>query len=66
MVKISPNSLLAEFQKRRRSIVKVWGPSLVAAAIVFLIAIQFIKPAPPDHFVIGTGNARGAYYNFAK
>lgn len=43
---------------------------IVVAAIVigtaFFIAYRFVRPAPPDHFVISTGNEAGAYHLFAQ
>jgi hypothetical protein len=32
----------------------------------FVLASQFIKPAPPTRFVIATGRTDGAYYQIAK
>ncbi|MBS1217771.1 MAG: transporter solute receptor family protein, partial [Proteobacteria bacterium] len=42
---------------------------LLAAVVVgtaFMIAYRFVRPAPPDHFVISTGNEAGAYHLFAQ
>ena len=30
----------------------------------FLIAYQFVKPAPPSHIVLATGGPNGAYHAF--
>ncbi len=43
--------------------------TLVAVIVVgaaFIIAWRFVRPAPPDHFVISTGNEAGAYHLFAQ
>ncbi len=43
--------------------------TLIAAVIIgiaFLIAYRFVRPAPPDSFVISTGNPAGAYHLFAQ
>ncbi|RIX47621.1 MAG: TAXI family TRAP transporter solute-binding subunit [Rhodocyclales bacterium GT-UBC] len=34
--------------------------------IGFVVAYQFVQPAPPSHIVITTGSESGAYYQFAK
>ena len=34
--------------------------------IGFVVAYQFVKPAPPSRIVISTGSESGAYYQFAK
>lgn len=43
--------------------------TLIAAltiGIAFFIAYRFVRPAPPDSFVISTGNEGGAYHLFAQ
>ena len=42
---------------------------LIAVLVVgsaFMIAYHFVRPAPPNHFVISTGNESGAYHLFAQ
>lgn len=42
---------------------------LVAVVVIgsaFMIAYRFVRPAPPDYFVISTGNEAGAYHLFAQ
>lgn len=39
---------------------------ILIASIGFVIAYQFVKPAPPKHIVITSGAESGAYYLFAK
>jgi TRAP transporter TAXI family solute receptor len=34
--------------------------------IAFIVAYQFVGPAPPKHIVIGTGSPEGSYYAFGK
>jgi len=34
--------------------------------LAFFIAWHFVRPAPPDHFVIATGTESGAYHLFAQ
>jgi len=38
---------------------------VLITAIGFVVAFQFVKPAPPSHLVITTGGEGGAYYQFA-
>ncbi len=38
----------------------------VVIGIAFFIAWRFVRPAPPDHFVIATGAESGAYHLFAQ
>jgi uncharacterized protein len=46
--------------------IKVFAPAAVVAVIGFLIAYQFVRPAPPDTIVMSTGRKDGAYYLFAE
>jgi len=41
-------------------------PALAVVLIAFWVAYQFVKPAPPDSFVMSTGSEEGAYQSFAK
>jgi TRAP transporter TAXI family solute receptor len=43
----------------------IFGPAAVAVLVAFVVAYQFIKPAPPDRVVMATGSAEGAYHAFA-
>lgn len=45
---------------------KVFGPATLLVLLAFIVAYQFIKPAPPDHVRIASGGAQGAYYAFAQ
>lgn len=44
----------------------IYGPAALLVVAAFVLAFQFIKPAPPDHVVIASGGVDGAYYAFAK
>lgn len=44
----------------------IYGPAALLVVAAFLLALQFIKPAPPDRVVMATGAADGAYHAFAK
>lgn len=44
----------------------VVGPLFLVAIFAFWVAYQFVEPAPPDHIVMSTGGADGAYYLFGQ
>ena len=48
-----------------RDILTVALPSLMLLIGAFWLAAQFVKPAPPNYLVIGTGGEGGAYQSFA-
>ena len=43
-----------------------WWPVLLVVVLGFVIALQFVQPAPSRHVVIATGLEDGAYFGFAK
>lgn len=45
---------------------KIFGPAVLVTVLGFIVAYQFVDPAPPDHIVIGTGSEEGSYYAFGK
>ena len=45
---------------------KIYGPAALLVLAAFVLAYQFIKPAPPDRVVMATGGVDGAYHAFAK
>jgi len=44
----------------------VLGPAGVAVIVAFVVAFQWVKPAPPSRVVIATGRSDGAYYRYAQ
>ena len=44
----------------------VAGPAVIAVIIAFVVAFQWVKPAPPKQVVIATGRSDGAYYRYAQ
>jgi TRAP transporter TAXI family solute receptor len=44
----------------------VVGPAVVLAVVAFVVAFQWVKPAPPSRVVMATGRADGAYHAFAQ
>jgi len=49
-----------------RDLVVVALPLLALVVAAFWVAYRFVKPAPPDSFVIATGRADGAYQAVGK
>jgi uncharacterized protein len=49
-----------------REQLSVVAPATIAAVVAFVVAFQWVKPAPPSRMVIATGRADGAYYRFAE
>jgi len=47
-------------------VLKLYGPVSLIVLFSFVLAFQFIKPAPPDSVRIATGSAEGSYYAFAQ
>jgi TRAP transporter TAXI family solute receptor len=45
---------------------KIFGPAMVIVIVGFLVAYQFVAPAPPRKIIIGTGSPKGAYFAFGK
>jgi hypothetical protein len=44
----------------------ILGPGVVITILGFIIAYQFVEPAPPRTITIATGDKSGAYYAFAQ
>jgi TRAP transporter TAXI family solute receptor len=70
-------SLLARFFNRRvgdrgteqvalREFVTVAAVALLVIGLAFWVASSFVRPAPPDNFVMATGPEGGAYYLYGK
>ncbi len=44
----------------------IFGPAVLLVLLGFILAYQFVQPAPPDHIRLATGQAEGAYYLFGQ
>jgi len=42
-----------------------WGGATLVVLIGFVVAYQFVQPAPPERISIATGSRDGAYYHYA-
>ena len=45
---------------------KIYGPAFLVAILGFVVAYQFVEPAPPARLAITTGSSTGAYQRFAR
>jgi TRAP transporter TAXI family solute receptor len=50
--------------KKSREHLKIYLPSVIITILGFLIAYQFVQPAPPREITIATGDEKGAYHAF--
>ena len=50
--------------RRPKEYLKIFGPAFLLTLIGFIVAYQFVQPAPPKHISMGTGSKTGAYYPF--
>jgi TRAP transporter TAXI family solute receptor len=46
--------------------IKIFGPAIVIVIVGFMVAYQFVAPAPPRNISIGTGSEKGAYFAYGK
>lgn len=53
-------------RRERRELLRVFGPLVLLVLTGFVVAYQFIKPAPPSHVVMATGAAEGAYHAYGE
>lgn len=51
-------------QWRTRDRLLVFGPALVLAITACVVAINFVKPAPPRRIVLATGRPDDAYHQY--
>jgi TRAP transporter TAXI family solute receptor len=49
-----------------RDLVIAWGPLIVIAIALLVVAYFLLDPNPPRHVVLGTGPENGAYAEFGK
>ncbi|MBI2308913.1 MAG: TAXI family TRAP transporter solute-binding subunit [Rhodocyclales bacterium] len=49
-----------------RDLLATAWPIVLIVSIGFVVAYQFVKPAPPSRLIIGTGTESGAYHAFAQ
>lgn len=51
---------------KTREVFMVVFPAVLAVLLAFVIALQFVTPAPPRTLVMTTGGEAGAYFGFGK
>src|SRR5262245_6114972 len=59
-------AILCAMRSRWRDLLAVLGPAAIAVIVAFVVAFQWVKPAPPSRVVIATGRSDGAYYRYAQ
>ena len=59
------SKLRAKVVSFRDLLATAW-PIILITALGFVVAYQFVQPAPPSRMRISTGSETGAYYAFAK
>lgn len=52
--------------KHAKHALSIYGPAGLLVLAAFVVAYQFIKPAPPQHVRIASGGEQGAYFVFAQ
>ena len=58
------SSILRKRDTREK--IKIFGPTVLVLIFGFILAYQFVAPAPPRSLTIGTGSPEGAYFEYAK
>lgn len=53
-------------ERNVRDYLKFYGPGTLFVILSFVVAYQFVQPAPPRHIVIATGQPEGSYYHFGE
>lgn len=51
---------------RGKDHLQLFGPAILLVLLGFVLAYQFVQPAPPDRIGIATGQPDGAYYLFGQ
>jgi TRAP-type uncharacterized transport system substrate-binding protein len=57
---------LADLDPGARDRWRIYGPAILLTLIGFVVAYQFVEPAPPSRIAIATGREEGAYHGFAE
>ncbi len=49
-----------------KELLRIYGPMVLLVLVGFVLAYQYIKPAPPNHILMASGEKGGAYDAFAR
>ncbi len=60
------NKDLQRFRQGVRDVGGTWGLAIVILALSFIVAYQFVGPAPPKRIVLATGEDGGAYQYYGE
>ena len=53
-------------RRARLDLLRIYAPAVALVLLAFVVAYQFVDPAPPKRIVIATGSPDGAYARFAE
>ncbi len=53
-------------QHHRKESILIYGTGILLVLFGFILAYQFVEPAPPKTITIATGNPQNAYFQFAS
>jgi TRAP transporter TAXI family solute receptor len=53
-------------RRSARDRAKIFGPAIVVTLVGFVVAYQFVAPAPPRSISIGTSQRESAFYTYAE
>ena len=56
----------SRLRQRVLDVTGTWGVGVILVIAAFIAAYQFVKPAPPDHIVMATGEEGGAYRMYGE
>jgi uncharacterized protein len=58
---------VSDLKKRTfKDYLKYFSPAILITLVGFLVAYQFVQPAPPRHITIATGQPGGGYYKLGQ
>lgn len=52
-------------RRTAKDYISYFAPAIILTLTGFIVAYQFVEPAPPRHITIATGRSTGAYYEIA-
>jgi hypothetical protein len=52
--------------RNAKAYLKLIGPGTIITVLGFIVAYQFVAPAPPRHITLATGWPDGAYFKFGN
>jgi hypothetical protein len=53
-------------RRTAKDYISYFAPAIILTLTGFIVAYQFVEPAPPRHIAIATGRSTGAYYEIGR